>query len=114
RTPWRTCCRSRTRSIVGRPWLAGPHLQTAVSHGDEKLAHVRYWILVRSRFRHRNRDLVIHGGGKPSLRRTELRDRDDLPSLVRRGNDIGRYQRQRAHGRRLWLGFPQSDPQDLV
>ena len=37
-----------------------------------------------------------------------------FPALIHRGHDADRYHRQRADGRRLWLGIPQSDPQDLV
>ena len=37
-----------------------------------------------------------------------------FPALFTAGMTLRRHHRQRAHGRRLWLGVPQSDPQDLV
>ena len=43
-----------------------------------------------------------------------LRHGHDLPGFVHRRHDAGRHHRQRADGRRLRLGVPQSDPQDLV
>ncbi len=100
--------------LLVRPRLSRPHLSSAVPHGVAQLADVSGRLSVRAGLRYRDRDQPVHRRREPGLRRHDVRHGHDFPGSVHRRHDARRHHRQRADGRRLRLGVPQSDPQDLV